>query len=71
MQKNVGGSESCEARGLRANPGSRANPESRANRNRKERGRGLGREISEPLTEPLPRNFLEFRTSNRSIWCRL
>ena len=32
---------------------------------RKSGGRGLGR----GLGEPLPRNFLEFRTSNRSIWC--
>ena len=31
----------------------------------KERGRGLGR----GLGEPLPRKFLEFWTSNRSIWC--
>ena len=32
---------------------------------RKSGGRGLGR----GLGEPLPRKFLEFRTSNRSIWC--
>ena len=32
---------------------------------RKSGERGLGR----GLGEPLPRKFLEFRTSNRSIWC--
>ena len=42
----------------RAKPESRAKPE-------KERGRGLGR----GLGEPLPRKYLDFRTSNRSIWC--
>ena len=43
-----------------------AKPESRA-KPKKERGRGLGR----GLGEPLPRKVLEFRTSNRSIWCIL
>ena len=44
----------------RAKPESRAKPE-------KERGRGLGR----ALGEPLPRKILKFRTSNSSIWCIL
>ena len=62
LQK-LGGSESGEARSardLRAKPESRAKPE-------KERGRGLGR----GLGEPLPRKILKFRTSNSSIWCIL
>ena len=32
---------------------------------REKAGRGQGRGLSEPF----PRNFLEFRTSNRYIWC--
>ena len=32
---------------------------------REKAGEGSG----EGLSEPLPRNFLEFRTSNRYIWC--
>ena len=53
-------SRARSARDLRAKPESRASP-------RKSGGRDLGR----GLGEPLPRKFLEFRTSNSSIWCIL
>ena len=51
-------SRAQSARDLRAKPESRAKTE-------EEQGRGLGRKLGESL----PDIFLEFRTSNRSIWC--
>ena len=51
-------SRARSARELRAKPEPRAKPE-------KNRGRGLGR----GLGEPLPRKFLKNQTWNQSFWC--
>ena len=61
----VGGSESGEAR-IEGAKRLRFEGEARIEGEARERaGEGSG----EGLGEPLPRKFLEFRTSNRSIWC--